>query len=149
MTTLNPQDVKLVGETPMSQEFLVKSGTTGSIKFDDLVILDGANAGYVKKAPNGASSSDTWVGVCVRASEETASADGAVEVRFSKAGLVVELEVTTAGNLAQSVIGTKVTLDVSGGVQKLDENDTTNGVLTILSYDATAGTAKVLVPCNL
>jgi hypothetical protein len=146
MTVLNDQDVKLVGATPDVLTLAVKSGTTATVKMGDLIVVDASNAGYVSKAPNGASSTLTWVGVALGASDETTSADGTVDVRVSKAGLVVELDATTPSNLAQALIGTKVTLDVSGGVQKVDENDTSNGILTILSYASPK--VKVLVPCT-
>lgn len=137
------------GEQPEIDTFEVKSGTTASIAVGDLITIDDSNPGYVKKAANGASSSLRWVGRAVTASDETASADGTVEVEYHPSGLIVRGLPTTAGNLAQAIKNTLVTLDVSTGVQTVDENDTSSGVLVIKAYDTDAGTIDVIVPCHL
>jgi len=141
----------LDGSSPCTREFDVKSGAAASIEVGDLVTVDDGNAGYVKKAADGASNAREWVGRACKASTDTASADGVVEVEFAPSGLIVRGLVTTVGNLAQTIIGTRVTLDVASGVQKVDENDTTNGVLRVLSYVSTSGeeTIDVIVPCHL
>ena len=136
------------GSQPVTRTFDVKSGAAASIAVGDLVVVDGGNAGYVAGAGNGAASTSTWIGRAVSTSTDTASADGVVDVEFSPAGLIVRGTPTTPGNLAQAIKGTKVTLDVSGGTQTVDENDTTNGILTVLAYDDTSGeeTIDVVVP---
>lgn len=139
----------LCGEEVVSRQFDVKSGAAASIDVGDLVIVDGGNAGYVKKAADGAANSAEWIGRAVTTSTDTASADGVVTVEFAPSGLVVRGLATTPGNFAQAIKNTRVTLDVSGGVQKVDENDTTNGVLRILAYDTTNSTIDVVVPCHL
>jgi len=139
----------LDGGAPVVRTFDVKSGSAASIAIGDLVIVDGGNAGYVAKAGDGAASTSRWIGKAVTTSTDTASADGVVDVEFHPSGLVVRGLATTPGNFAQAIKNTRVTLDVSGGVQKVDENDTVNGVLTILAYDSTLETIDVVVPCHL
>lgn len=139
----------LDGNEPTTASFDVKSGAAASIEAGDLVIVDGGNAGYVKKAADGASSTAEWIGMATGASTDTASADGTVQVAFSGAGLIVRGQATTPGNFAQAIKRTRVTLDVSGGVQKVDENDTSNGVLRIWAYSVTDSTIDVVVPCHL
>lgn len=141
----------LDGNQAVVREFDVKSGTTASIAEGDFVTVDNSNPGYVKTAANGASSALEWIGVCVKASDETAGADGTCEVAFSPSGLIVRGTPTTPGNLAQSVKLTLVTLDVTTGTQTIDENDTSSGVLRVLTYDDTSGeeTIDVVCPCHL
>lgn len=135
------------GSQPVTRIFDVEAGSAGSIAVGDLVTA--GNAGYVAKGANGAANSVVWIGKAVSDSNETASANGTVEVEFSPAGLIVRGKPTTAGNLAQAIIGTKVTLDVSSGTQTVDENDTTNGILTVLDYDNSVSgeeTIDIVVP---
>lgn len=148
------EDFKIVGtldgSEPTTRVFDVDaSGSGATISKGDLVILD-STAGYVKKAPDGAANTSQWVGIATSDSDETGSVDGTVAVAFSTAGLVVRGAPTTPGNLALALKLTRVTLDVSGGgVQTVDENDTTNGVLRVLTYDTTNSTIDVVVPCHL
>lgn len=141
------------GGEPIVLEFDVKSGAVATIARRDLVVRDSGNAGYVKKAANGESNTAAWIGVAVTNSTETASADGVVEVAFHPSGLKVVMAPTTPGNLAQAIKLTLVTLDVDGsGNQTVDENDTTNGALRVLTYDNSVSgneTITVYVPCNL
>jgi hypothetical protein len=110
----------------------VKSGTAASIVAGDMVRDDDGNAGYVKLGVNGDTSTLTpRAYLAVSTSTETAGANGSVYVVFCKS-MVLEGTATTAANLLQAVIDTKVTLDVSGGVQTIDENDTTTGFMRIL-----------------
>lgn len=141
----------LDGSEPVVKEFDVVSGAAASIAVGDLVTIDDGNAGYVKKAADGASSALQWIGRCVKNSTDTTTAAGVVEVEFSPAGLIVRGAPTTASNLAQAIIGTRVTLDVTASVQTVDENDITSGVLRVLDYDSTSGeeTIDVIVPCHL
>ena len=141
----------LNGTEAVTRTFRVDASGSGlTISKGDLVILD-TTAGYVKKAGDGAASTSRWVGLAVSDSDETGSVDGTVEVLFSPSGLIVRGQATTVGNLVDAIELTLVTLDVSGGVQKVDENDTSNGVLCVLDFDATSGaeTIDVVVPCHL
>jgi hypothetical protein len=137
------------GAQPVVREFAVDAGGAGAtIAVGDLVTVD-STAGYVEKAPAGAANTVNWVGRAVTNSTETASVDGVVEVEYCPGGLIVRGAPTTPGNLAQSIIGTQVTLDGTAP-QTIDENDTSNGVLTVLAYDDTSGaeTIDVVVPCT-
>lgn len=130
----------------------VKSGTAASIAIGDLVRDDDGNAGYVKLGANGDTSTlAPRVYLAVSASDETAGADGTVEVIYAK-DMILEGTATTPANLTQAVIDTKVTLDVSTGVQKIDENDTTTGFMRIRRphrgaayFDTTNGVCEVIV----
>ena len=134
----------------------VKSGAAASIEVGDIVRDDDGNAGYVKKAANGDTSTlapRTYI--AVKASTDTVAADGVVELLTGQE-MVLEGLSTTPANLLQAVIDTKVTLDVAAGVQKVDENDTTTGFMRILrpevgkaagasGFDTTNGVIKVVV----
>ena len=139
----------LNGTEAVTKKFDVKAGAAISIQKGDLVIVDGSNAGYAAKAANGASSTARWIGIAESDSDDTASADGTVQVLFSPSGLIVRGLPTTAANLAQAIKLTRVTLDVASGVQKVDEDDTSSGVLCVYDYNTTDGTIDVVVPCHL
>ena len=109
----------------------VVAGTTASISIGDLVTV--AN-GYAAKVANGGCAADGRYGLAMSDSTETTTADGSVQVIFCPSGLLVMGAATTPGNLAQGVLYDRVTLDVTAGVQTVDENDP-NGVLTIFPYD--------------
>lgn len=135
------------GNQPEVAVFDVVAGAAASIEAGDLVIVDGSNPGYVKKAADGAASTARWVGRAVKASTDTVAADGVVEVEYHPNGLIVRGLATTPGNFAQSIVGTRVTLDVSTGVQKVDENDTSNGVLEVIRYATISSSdIDVIVP---
>lgn len=130
--TLNGEQANTVVES-------VKAGTTASIAIGDLVTPDDGNAGYVKKGANGATSTiAVRTYLAVSASNETSGADGTVTL-VTAPNMVLEGTATTPGNIAQAVLNTKVTLDVSNGVQTIDENDTTTGFMRILRPDAGVG----------
>lgn len=119
-----------------AHQYDVKSGAAASIKAGQFVIVDGGNAGYVKLAPDASDTDDTWVGLAATDSTDTATADGTVQV-YDDPDLHFEGKAKTPGNLAQAIKLTSVTLDVDSGVQTIDENDTTKGVLVIHDYDNT------------
>jgi len=125
----------------------VKSGTSASINPGDLVRIDDGNPGYVKKCADGDTNTlcleKVWL--AVSDSTESAGADGTVYA-ITCPHMVLSGTATTPANLLQAVINTRVTLDVSTGVQTIDENDTTNGFMRILrpaggaaSFDTTNG----------
>ena len=123
------------------QDSAVVAGTTSSISYGDICVF--AN-GYWAKSANGGCASAGLYGVAQSTSTETASADGLVKVAFHPSGLLAKGTPTTAGNLAQAIIGDKVTLDVNAGVQTVDEDDP-NGVLVVAGYDATSGAERITV----
>lgn len=106
------------------------------------VIQNAGNPSFVAAAGNGASNSATWIGIAATTSTQTASANGQVYV-IDDPKVVYRAKATTPANLAQTILNTKVTLDLAGGVYKVDEDDTTNGTLTIKDFNATEGTVDV------
>jgi len=137
------------GSQSVTAEFDVYKGAASTIVAGDIVSVNGGQAGYVLLGADALSSDDTWIGMAVSTSTETVAANGTVQVMYSPAGLILRGTPTTPGNLAQAIIGTKVTLDVNAGVQTVDENDTTKGVMTVIAYDATNETIDVAVPFQL
>lgn len=140
--TLNGTPICSTPETSVKESAVV-AGTTSSITYGDLVVY--ANGYWAKVADGGANAAGKY-GIALGTSTETASADGYVSVAYSPDGLLVKGAATTPANLAQGVLGDKVTLDVTGGVQTVDENDP-NGVLVVKTYDSTSVT--VVVPYAL
>lgn len=122
----------------------VVAGTTSSIKAGDLCVY--AN-GYWARSANGGAATAGKYGIAQTTSTETASADGLVKVKFHPSGLLASALANTSGNLAQGVLGDRVTLDDTGTVQSIDENDA-SGVLTVVNYDAATGIVQVVVPWN-
>lgn len=137
------------GGEATSREFAVVAGAASSIAKGDLVVIDAGNAGYVAKGANGASNSVRWLGMAKSDSTDTVGADGVVDVAYHPSGLIVRGVPTTAGNLAQGIFNTLVTLDVTTGVQTVDENDTANGVLSVWDYNTDDSTIDVVVPFHI
>lgn len=134
----------LDGSEPMHRTFDVASGSAQSIDAGELVMIANGYAAVV--ADGGCATAGALYGLATSNSTDTVAAAGKVDVQYSPAGLIVEGAVTTGSNLATAILFDKVTLDSSAGVQTIDENDTTNGVLLIWDYDADADTAQVVVP---
>ena len=134
------------GQQPSVRSFVVASGTDSSIKQGDIVVL---SAGAAVLVPNGgASAADkSKFGLALRDSNETAGADGSVEVAFATEGLVVRGKATTAGNLSESSVLTACTVDLVGAVQTIDEDDAT-GDITILNVFAD-GDVEAVLPFKL
>jgi hypothetical protein len=87
-------------------------------------------------------------GLVVKASTETAGAAGTVSVLHSPAGLVLRGTPTTPANLAVAVLFDRVTIDVTGTTQTVDEDDA-NGVATIVGYNVANGTIDVVVASTM
>ena len=126
-----------------AQDSAVASGTTSSITYGDLCAY--ANGYWAKCADTEAASAGKY-GIAQSTSTETASAAGLVKVAYHPSGLLAKFAPTTPANLAQAVLGDKVNINVSGGVQTVNEDG--SGVLTIAAYNATSGaeTVTVVVP---
>jgi len=152
--TVNTYDFRVVGPVDGSnalstsgtsvQDSAVVSGTDASIAIGDPVVY--AN-GYWAKVANGGGASAGLYGVAASASTETSGADGLVTVKYHPTGLVVRGAPTTAGNLAQPILGDLVTFDVADGTVTIDEDDP-NGVLRVREYNSTDGTIDVVLPYN-
>ena len=136
------------GVSPESKTFAVASGAAASISIGDLVVI--ANGYAAKVADGGGVNTSNFYGLATTTSTDTASANGVVNVTFCPSGLIVQGIATTPANLTAAVLYDKVTIDVSGSTQTVDENDTTNGGITIYEFVgtdyATTGLVKVLVP---
>lgn len=133
--------VKGFGHSPISNRYQTKAAS--AIKAGEWVIKGtSGDVEYVTVAADGAADSAVWVGVAASTDTATATADGYVDV-YDDPSYIFRGKVTTGSNLATTVINTKVTLDVTASVQTIDENDTTNGTLFIVGYDADKDTADV------
>ncbi len=139
--------------TPVSpsskmRKVLVKAGSTAPEYGQLLVQNTGGDVEYAVLPSDGASNAQNWVGVVGQVlSAVTASADGEYLVFDPRYTSFVGV-VTTAGNLADSVLNTKVTLDVNSDDQTIDEDDTTNGVLFIEDYNSSAGTVTFSIDAD-
>lgn len=109
----------------------VIQGTGGDVEY---VIVPGANV----------TTADTFVGFAASDDTVTSSADGKVDVIIPAANTVFRGLAHTPGNLATTVINTKVVINHTAGVYKIDEDLTTNGLCLIVDY-TTAGEVDFLV----
>ena len=114
--------------------------STGSLAYGDIVEMLN---GYAEKvADGGCIVATSWYGLAL----ETENSSSKVRVLHSPAGLILRGAPTTAGNLATAIKFDNVSLDVSGGVQKVDENDPNAAyALTIVDYNTTNSTIDVMV----
>lgn len=91
------------------------------------------------------------VGMAVSTATHTASADGTVEVALPLPGMVYRGFATTAANVASTIVGDRITIDVSAttaaGDWTFDENDgeTQTSAFCIVGVDATAGTVDCII----
>ena len=132
-------DPKGDGAGVPSSKYQTKAGNTAILPGEFVVQGTGGDEEYVVAAADGASTTQVWIGIAASEDTVTASADGEVYV-YDNPEYIYRGKPTTPANLAPSIINSKVTLDVDGnGRQTVDETDTTNGVLTIKGFDATAG----------
>lgn len=131
--------VDSLGQTPVATKYRVALGVAVSIKAGEFVTKDDED---VKIAVDGQSNTVNWIGVAASDSTDTVLAKGSVYV-YDDPAYLFRGEVTTSGNLAETVRNTEVTLDVTSSKHTIDENDTTNGALRIINYDSDAGTADV------
>lgn len=136
--------------TTLLTKLLVDAGAASSIKAGMIVTVDGGTAGYVLEGVDGLDTDGApVVGIAASDSTETATVDGYVDV-ITAPVLVVKGKATTPANLAQALILTnKYTLDVSSEDHTIDENATTKGLFSILSYDNTTdGNCIATIACR-
>lgn len=132
--------------TSVKDSAVAAGGSGASISPGDVVKY--AN-GYWAKVANDEGTAAGLYGMAVTTSTETASVDGLVTVKYHPGGLKVKGRPTTPGNLAQGILGDLVSIDVSAGVQTVDENGA--GILRLVDYDnSTSGneTVTVILPYN-
>ena len=134
------------GQQPSVRSFVVASGTDSSIKEGDAVVL---SAGAAALIPNGGAvaADKAKYGLALRDSNETAGADGSVEVAFAPEGLVVRGKVTNAGNLSEASVLTSCTIDLVGDVQTIDEDDATGDITILNTFED--GDVDVILPFKL
>lgn len=134
---------KIAGQV---QRFLVKAGSAASIKAGEPVIQNtGGDAEYVKVAGASITTSDTFVGIAMTNSTDTATVDGYVDVWVPDASSVIRGYAKTKGSLASTVRLTKVVIDLTTGTFTIDESTTTNGFMLIVDYDADTGIVDCLL----
>ena len=148
----------VLGDTsgrPIPTQILkVYQGAANTITPGDLLVPDNSNDGYWRIAADGeASTYAKEVAVATSTSTEGVSTNGTVQAHKGP-NMRIAMVATTAANLSQAVAGDYVTLDVSDGVQTVDEDDTTNGFLEIEnpetsspgsdSFDTTNGNIVVI-----
>ncbi|OPX88985.1 MAG: hypothetical protein A4E53_01718 [Pelotomaculum sp. PtaB.Bin104] len=134
------------GVSPETKVFnVVAGGSGGSILQGDLVTVDN---GYAALVGNGGGAAAGRYGLARTTSTETGAVNGTVEVIYCPSGILVKGKATTPGNLAAGVLFDRVSVDLSGTVQTIDENDPGAAyALTILSYDnATDGNCICQLP---
>lgn len=133
---MSKQDIRVLEDHRHSAHpYQVKANATEILAGEWVIQGTGGDTEYVTVAANGSSLTDVHVGLAVSNSTQTASADGVVYVIDDPEAVFVA-KPTTPSNLATTLIGTKVTMDVTSGVFTLDENDTSNGCFIIKSYNA-------------
>jgi len=137
------------GVSPESKTFNVAAGAAGSITAGNLFNI--VNGYAVDVANGGGVSTGTKLfALATTTSTDTVGAAGTVEGVFCPSGLIVRGTATTPGNLSAATLFDKVTIDVSGDTQTVDENDVTNGAILIYNYPfsdyATTGIIDVVVP---
>ncbi len=129
---------------------VVASGSGYTIKIGDLVeVLNG----YAVKVADGEGATGKMFALAISDSTETGSVNGTVDIQYAPQGLILEGTATTPKNLSAATLYDKVTIDVSGAVQTVDENDPGSYAVCIYKYPksdyATTGTIWVTVPWNL
>jgi len=129
-------------EQPRSRPYQTKAANTAIQAGEWVIRGTGGDVEYVTVAADGAANTATWVGVAASTDSVTSGADGEVLV-YDDPATVFRGKPTTPGNLATTIKLTEVTLDVASSVQKVDENDTTNGALIVQGYDAASETIDV------
>lgn len=117
----------------------VKSGTTASIKAGEMVLLDGANAGYVKIAVTTVASAGAVIaGVSLTDSTETTTADGKVSVYLGDGDVRFRGRALVTASLAQAQKGTALGYNVTTGNHRVDQS-TGSGICNMLEYNSTTG----------
>lgn len=145
-------DIKIVrtagGNVP-TYRWQTDAGDT-AIKAGDPVKIKAAGSPYVIGLADGdlTIGTDTaMVGIAASDSTHTASADGVVDVYIPLPGVVYEAKATTAGNVAATLVGDRVTVDLAGTTYTIDENatDGATNAFYITGVDADRGTVEFII----
>ena len=121
-----------------------------AIKAGDPVKIKAAGSPYVIGLADGdlTIGTDTaMVGIAASDSTHTASADGVVDVYIPLPGIVYEAAATTAGNVAATLVGDRVTVDLSGTTYTIDENatDAAANAFYVTGVDVDNGTIEFII----
>ena len=121
-----------------------------AIKAGDPVKLKAAGSPYVIGLADGdlTIGTDTaMVGIAASDSTHTASADGVVDVYIPMPGTIWKAKATTSGNVADTIIGDRVTVDLTGTTYTIDENatDAATSAFYIVGVDADEGTVEFTI----
>lgn len=127
------------------QDSNVAAGAIGSITPGDICIY--LNGSWAKLA-NGEGAVAGRYGLAKSTSTDTVGTAGLVKMDYHPSGLVVRGVPKTPGNLALTILGDIVSVDVDTNVQTIDENGA--GVLLVVDYVDTSGeeTIDVVLPYN-
>lgn len=120
------------------------------IKAGDPVKIKAAGSPYVIGLVDGdlTIGTDTaMVGIAASDSTHTASADGVIDVYMPLPGVVYKAKATTAGNVAATLVGDRVSVDLSGTTYTIDENatDAATNAFYIVDVDTDEGTVDFII----
>lgn len=151
---MSKADVKIVdggGTVVPTRVFNVEAGASSSIKAGEPVKITGTGNNYVDLLAGGDPEigTDRMVGIAANDSDDTASADGTVEVYMVKPDeTVMRCNADTSGNLGDGILNDAVTFDVDSGTFKVDEDEgddpDVHGLL-IVGYDSDHGTVDFVL----
>jgi len=121
-----------------------------AIKAGDPVKLKAAGSPYVIGLADGdlTIGTDTaMVGIAASDSTHTASADGVVDVYIPLPGIVYEAKATTAGNVADTLVGDRITVDLTGTTYTMDENatDAATSAFYVTGVDTDSDTIEFII----
>lgn len=139
-------DIRVCRGPLVYQRFLVKAGAAASIKAGEPVVQNiGGDAEYVVIPTANVTTGDTFVGIAVSDSSDTASADGYVDVAMPTFGTVYRGNAKTKASLADSQRLTKVVIDLTSSTFTIDESTTSNGLCQIVDFNSTTGEVDFVV----
>lgn len=121
-----------------------------AIKAGDPVKIKAAGSPYVIGLADGdlTIGTDTaMVGIAASDSTHTAAADGHVDVYIPLPGIVYEAKATTAGNVAATLVGDRITVDLTGTTYTMDENatDGANNAFYVTGVDTESDTIEFII----
>lgn len=150
-------DVKIVGPAghtdPPSFQYRMEAGSTVANPGEPLK-LGGTGGNYVVVLTDGEPeiSADVVVGIAASLSDQTAGADGVVDVFSPLSGLIYRCDATTPANIDTDaelllLLNDRVTFDLAAGVYTVDENegDDADHGLRIIGGDIVNGTLDFFI----
>lgn len=139
-------DLRVLRGPHLIQRFQVKAGGAATIKAGEPVIQGtSGDAEYVKIGSTLTSTPDTFVGIAVTDSSDTASADGEVYVAMPTFGTVFRGNAKTLASLSTANLLTKVILELSSSSWVVDESTTTNGFCQMVGMNTSTGEVDFVI----